>query len=586
MKRIAPAVLLFLFCAVPSFAQFGFPGGDSLPKATIEGTLQQRSGDEVHGTIVATIAEGWHVNSNKPSEEFAIPTVLELDPATAELLEATYPAHQMKSFAFTGGKPLAVYDGKINIAFRARLKPGATKIGAILKFQACSDAVCLPPNQALADIDATKTVAGPAASGTPASGAASQTPDARSPSSFTPLTSAPKNAVPQDRLSQTFAANGLPLTLGLLFLGGLALNLTPCVFPLIPITLGFFAMQSDGRRARRFALSSMYVLGIVITYSTLGVLAALGGKMFGAWLQLPAVLIGFALLMLVLASSMFGAFEIQVPRFIANRSQGRAGMLGALSMGLIIGIVAAPCVGPVVISLITLVAQLADPVLGGVMFAALAFGLGFPYLVALNALPRPGEWMVTVKKGMGFVLIAMAFYFLRPLIGDTAYQYGVAASLLVGAIFLLVSRAKGARALRIAVGVLLLLSGVAFAIPRKQADGVEWTKYDASVLAAARTSGKPVVIDFYADWCLPCKELDEKTFNDARVMGELDRFVRVKADLTSAENATTKALTRQYRIVGVPTLVFIDSNGTESQAARLTGFEPPDAFLQRARQVK
>jgi thiol:disulfide interchange protein DsbD len=301
---------------------------------------------------------------------------------------------------------------------------------------------------------------------------------------------------------------------------------------------------------------------------------------------LPVVLIGFALLMLVLASSMFGAFEIQVPRFIANQSQGRAGLLGALSMGLVIGIVAAPCVGPVVISLITLVAQLSDPVLGGVMFAALAFGLGFPYLVMLNALPRPGEWMVTVKKGMGFVLIAMAFYFLRPLIGDTWYQYGVAVALLVGAIFLLVSRAKGARVLRLAVGVLLLISGVAFAIPRRHAEGVAWTKYDASTLAAARAAGKPVVIDFYADWCLPCKELDVKTFNDPKVIAELDRFVRVKADLTAAEDATTKALTGQYGIVGVPTILFLDANGTESQAARLVGFEPPDKFLQRARQVK
>jgi thioredoxin:protein disulfide reductase len=596
MKRIASAVLLFLASAVPSFAQFGFPGGDTQPKATIEGSLQQRSGDEVQGTIVATIAEGWHVNSNKPLEEFAIPTELALDPATAELLgELTWPPHQMKAFEFTGGKPLAVFDGKFNIGFRAKLKPGATKITATLKFQACSDTVCLPPNTAVADIDLSKIAAAPAptggghqASGAPRPGDNSQKPDAGSQpaGSFTPLSAAPKDALPQDRLARTFASSGLPLTLGLLFLGGLALNLTPCVFPLIPITLGFFAMQSDGRRGRRFALSAMYVLGIVITYSALGVLAALGGKMFGAWLQLPVVLIGFALLMLVLASSMFGAFEIQVPRFIANQSQGRAGLLGALSMGLVIGIVAAPCVGPVVISLITLVAQLSDPVLGGVMFAALAFGLGFPYLVMLNALPRPGEWMVTVKKGMGFVLIAMAFYFLRPLIGDTWYQYGVAAALLIGAIFLLVSRAKGARVLRLAVGVLLLVSGVAFAIPRKHVTGVEWTKYDANALAAARAAGKPVVIDFYADWCLPCKELDEKTFSDPRVIAELDRFVRVKADLTVAETATTKALTRQYQIVGVPTIVFIDANGTESAAARLTGFERPDDFLQRARQVK
>jgi thiol:disulfide interchange protein DsbD len=345
-------------------------------------------------------------------------------------------------------------------------------------------------------------------------------------------------------------------------------------------------MQSDGRRSRRFALSLMYVLGIVITYTALGILAALGGKMFGAWLQLPAVLIGFALLMLVLSSSMFGAFEIQPPRWIANRSGGRAGLAGALTMGLAIGIVAAPCVGPVVISLVTLVAQIGDPLLGGAMFATLAFGLGFPYLVMLNALPRPGEWMVTVKKGMGFVLIAMAVYFLRPLIGDEAFRWGVAASLLIGAIFIFVSRSKGARVLRFGVATLLLVAGVAFALPKQELDGVKWAKYETSALAEARKAGKPVVIDFYADWCLPCKELDEKTFTDDKVRAELDRFVRVKADLTKAGDAKTKQLTQQYRIVGVPTLVFIDAAGQEVPGARLTGFEPADDFLQRARGVK
>jgi thiol:disulfide interchange protein DsbD len=416
MNRLVFAVLTLLVAPL-SFAQIGFSGADAGPKATIEGALHTRTGDEVTGTITATVADGWHVNSNTPSEEFAIKTELKLDPATAELIEATYPSQKMKAFEFTGGKELAVYDGTFPIAFRAKLKPGATKIAATLRYQACSDRICLPPKEAVADIDINKLTAAPVAAAPAASG------------NFTPLSAAPKGVQPvsNDRLARTFASSGLPLTLGLLFLGGLALNLTPCVFPLIPITLGFFGMQSDGRRSRRFALSSMYVLGIVITYSTLGVLAALGGKMFGAWLQRPSVLIAFALLMLVLASSMFGAFDIQPPRWIANRSQGRAGLAGALTMGLAIGIVAAPCVGPVVISLITLVAQLGDPVLGGVMFAALAFGLGFPYLVLLNALPRPGEWMVTVKKGMGFVLVAMAVYFLRPLIGDAAFRYGVPA---------------------------------------------------------------------------------------------------------------------------------------------------------------
>ena len=538
--------------------------------------MHKRTGDEVEGTITAKIADGWHVNSNQPSEEFAIPTVLELDPATAELIEARYPEHAMKAFEFTGGKQLAVYDGTFPIGFRAKLKPGATKITANLKYQACSDRVCLPPNTATADIDPSKLSAAPAvAAGRTAAGPAS--------SAFMPLTAAPAS---NDRLAQAFASKGLPITLGLLFLGGLALNLTPCVFPLIPITLGFFAMQSDGRRSRRLALSGMYVLGIVITYTALGVLAALGGKMFGAWLQLPAVLIGFAVLMLVLATSMFGAFEIRPPRWIANASSGRAGVAGALTMGLAIGIVAAPCVGPIVISLVTLVAQIGDPLLGGVMFATLAFGLGFPYLVMLNALPRPGEWMVTVKKGMGFVLIAMAVYFLRPLIGDEAFRWGVAASLLIGAIFIFVSRTKGATALRYGVAVLLLVSGVAFAIPKRELEGVKWAKYAPSALAEARAAGKPVVIDFYADWCLPCKELDQKTFTDKTVIAELDRFVRVKADLTIAGDAKTKQLTEQYAIVGVPTIVFLDANGREVPGSRLTGFEPPDEFLQRARAVR
>src|SRR5207248_2682162 len=258
---------------------------------------------------------------------------------------------------------------------------------------------------------------------------------------FVPLSSAPHDAKPappssDDQLASTFATSGLSLTLLVLFALGMALNLTPCVFPMIPITVGFFAMQSDGRRSRRFALSAFYVLGIVIMYSSLGVVAALGGKMFGAALQLPVVEIGLASLMLILASSMFGAFDIGVPQFIASRAMGRAGFAGAMTMGLIVGIVAAPCVGPVVVSLIALVASIGKPLIGFVMFAALALGLGFPYLVMLNALPRPGEWMVQVKKAMGFVLVAMAFYFLRPLLGDVVFRYGVAASLLIGAAFL------------------------------------------------------------------------------------------------------------------------------------------------------
>lgn len=578
LRALLPALLL---AAATASAQIdSISGASGAPPAgplvTLQGAVQGRTGDDVQGTITAHILDGWHINSNKPLDEYAIPTVLSLDPATAELTGAQYPPHIVRTFAFSGDNKVAVYEGTIRIPFTAKLKPNAKAIRATLNYQACNDRVCLPPKKAEVEFLAVASgAAAPAAAPTAGS------------TTFTPLTAAPKNATPApppDRLAATFASHGLPLTLLILFIGGLALNLTPCVFPLIPITMGFFAMQSDGRRSRRFALSLSYVLGIVITYSALGVFAALSGRMFGAWLQSPAVLIAFAALMLVLASSMFGLWEFRVPRFIADRSGGRAGAAGALTMGLFVGVVAAPCVGPVVVALFTLVAAIGKPVIGIAMFATLAFGLGFPYLVALNALPKPGEWMVQVKKAMGFVLIAMAFYFLRALVGEEIFRYGVAASLLIGAAFLFFVRGARGRTMRLACAILLLVSGVAFALPRKEST-LRWDRYSEKTLAAAAAAGKPVVIDFYADWCIPCKELDEKTFSDPKVAAEMDRFVRVKADLTAGESQTTQLLTKQYGIVGVPTIVFLDPSGREQTDLRLFGFEPAERFLERTRRA-
>ena len=573
MSRLLVVCSLFTTTA---FAQLTFGGAaNPIPQQNLvklTGAIDERAATRVHGVVTATIENGWHINSNKPLDDFVIPTTLSLDPATADLVSAEFPAHTVRPFTFSGGQKLAVYEGTIRIPFTAKLKNGP--IHGKLHYQACNDTVCLPPRDAEVTIDAnvvTPAAAAPATS-----------------SGFTPLTAAPKGdaAAPigSDRLSAAYAAHGLPLTLLILFVGGLALNLTPCVFPMIPITVGFFAMQSDGRRSRRFALSLAYVIGIVITYSALGVFAALSGRMFGSWLQSPAVLIGFAVLMLVLASSMFGVWEFRVPQFIANRSAGRAGVAGALTMGLFVGIVAAPCVGPVVVALFTLVAAIAKPTIGMAMFATLAFGLGFPYLIALNALPKPGEWMVQVKKAMGFVLIAMAFYFLRAVIGETGFRLGVAASLLIGAIFLFASRGPRGRVMRLACATILLIGGVAFAIPPRKGVEVQWQKYDSAAVMAS--TGKPVIIDFFATWCIPCKELDEKTFSDARVAKELDRFTRIKADLTNGEDPQVQELTKRYGIVGVPTIVFIDSSGREQQQLRLTGFEKPEQFLARIQQVK
>ena len=526
-------------------------------------------GSNGNGVVTATIEKGWHIQSAHPLDTFTIPTTLKVD----GLVSANYPQHKVESFTFSGGGKVAVYDGTIQIPFTAKIPSGAKTVKATLHYQACNDSVCLPPKDVSADLSVAAGLS------LPASGVNAAAP--QSQSSFTPLANAPR-----DRLSSTFLSHGLPLTLLILFLGGLALNLTPCVFPMINITVGFFAMQSDGRRSRRFLLSSAYVGGLVLMYAALGWLAAISGKLFGSWLQSPAVLIAFAIAMVILATSMFGLWEMRVPQFIGRRAGGRAGVVGAAVMGLFVGIVAAPCVGPVVVALIGLVAEIGKPGIGLLMFGVLAFGLGFPYLIALTTLPRPGEWMEQIKKAEGFALLALAFYFVRPLTGDNVFRWGVAACLLIGAAYLFLVRSagpRGGRTLRLACASLLLVAGAAFALPRTRGAEVSWKKYDAASVAA---TGKPVVIDFYADWCIPCKELEEKTFSNRDVAGELGRFKRVKADLTKPEDPEVQRLTKQYRIVGVPTIVFLDSTGKEIDAQRLTGFEPPQQFLARLKQVR
>lgn len=612
-RKSAVAALLFL-AAVSVTAQispFGSPSAPA-PRISLEVRLDPvGSGDRLTGRAIATIEDGWHVNSHTPSDEFLIPTVLSIDSPLLRDLRITYPPHEMRTFGFAEDE-LAVYEGRVNIPFTAT-RTGGGSVEAKLRYQACNDTICLPPTTALARFNIpAPSVAGPDAGlpeSTPASvetqPAAAELPDSSpvvpatpplDPETFTPLSSAP-SAPPGlfgSDVSATLASRGLLLTLVSVFVLGLALNLTPCVYPLIPITIAFFSSQSEGSRSRRVLLSVSYVLGIAATYSALGVFSALTGRLFGAWLQLPSVLIFFAVLMLVLAASMFGAFDIRVPHFISDRAGARSGVVGALVMGLLVGIVAAPCVGPFVISLIALVGQSGSVPLGFTLFFVLALGLGVPYLFlgifssGLDSIPRSGIWMDHIKRAMGFVLIGMAFYFVWPQTGDTVFRLGVGLSLLVGAVFLFIKgrRAQAGRAVAIVCGIVLLAASAWFLYPRPVAEGVEWTPYDETLLVQARESGSPVIIDFYADWCLPCKELDARTFTDPAVIAESERFVRLKADLTQAEDPQTVRLTSEYQIIGVPTIAFIDGSGTEILPIRLTGFENSEKFLRRMQQVR
>jgi len=589
LHRLA-AAFAFLVLATPASA-LG-PDAPSVVSLRLAADTEKLvAGQPFRLAVVATVAPGWHVNANKPLEDYLIPTEAAVAPAEGLTLgPPAYPAHHEKKLPFSE-KPLALYEGETVILFDGKADvaaaPGPRTLRATLDFQPCNDAQCLAPAQAEATLAIEVAPAGAVAAAANAALfplAGTRGADAAGPSRAEGAPGEPAAPGP-------FAGHSLPAILGLVFLAGLALNLTPCVYPLIPITVGFFSRQSEGKTSRTFGLALAYVLGMSVTYSALGVFAALSGSLFGSWLQKPAVLVVIALVVLALALSMFGLYEIQAPHFITDRTGSQGGVLGALTMGLFVGFVAAPCIGPFVLSLLTYVAQQGSAPLGFGLFFTLAMGLGLPYLVlgtvsgSLKAMPRSGEWMIAIRKVFGFVLVALAAWFLRPLLPERAFDWAVALPLLAGgAWFLFLEKAGSAlgwfRGVKVAIGIALIAAAVPFLLPAKKGEGLAFRPYSDAALAEAAAAGRPVVIDFFADWCLPCKELEKFTFTDAGVRKTLDGWVLLKADLTKSASPEVAALRTKWNIQGVPTMVFLGPDGKESKP-RVVQFEKPAAFLSR-----
>ena len=366
------------------------------------------------------------------------------------------------------------------------------------------------------------------------------------------------------------------------------------MFPLIQITIGFFLAQKQGRG---WLLAVTYALGMVVTYSTLGVVAALTGSLFGAALQSPWVIAVLVALLVALAASMFGAWELTVPQWATRVSGGRQGHAGALVMGLVAGVVAAPCIGPFVLGLLTLVGQKGDPVYGFAMFFTLALGLSLPYVVLASStgliekLPNAGAWMVSVRQLFGVLLLILAVYFVKPFIPGGVGDLVEAIARIAGGLYLLVIARPGHdmpavdRFMRLASAAILAAGIVALPGrgPAAGGEGLEWMPFDEAAVQAAIASGQPVVLDFYADWCIPCKELDERTFSHPDVARRLAAFARFKVDLTrnTEENG---AIRERFQALGVPTIVFYH-RGQEIPGTRLSGFEEASEFLARLGRV-
>ena len=508
--------------------------------------------------IETTIAPGWHVNSHAPRDEFLIPTTVTLTPpAGVRAGEVEYPRPVARRLAFGGDKEFLLYEGTVR--FTAPLlgesAPGAAPLRAALRYQACDDSHCLPPRTL--ELAATDEVATGGGDGTDAG-----------------------------QVGRWVARWGYPLTFVWVALLGIALNLTPCVYPLISVTVAFFGGRTASERRHTLRHALLYVLGICLSFSTLGVTAALTGSLFGSALQRPAVLGGIALLLVALALSNFGLYQFRVPSPLMRRL-GRMGKgdVGALFMGLTMGIVAAPCIGPVVVALLLFVGAEQSAPLGFALFFVLGLGMGAPYvgLAAmagrLRTLPRAGAWLEWVERVFGFLLLGLALYFAAPVLPDAWVRVAsvlvlVSAGVMLG--FLGPVTPPAMRWPRRVGGIVLVAVALIGLLGAETRSPIVWAPFSDDAVARAVAAGRPVLIDFEAEWCLPCREMDSTTFRDAAVVRVAAGFTTLKVDVTSAD-ARSNELMARFAVPGVPTYVLLGPDGRERR--RFVGFVRADDML-------
>lgn len=596
-----------LLSVVPLAAQGAFTSGRVVKTESFLSFDRVHPGSAFRIAVVARVDEGWHINADRPSLEYLIATKLELSAPEGgiETDVAIYPPHVEKAFSFTDGKTLRVFEGKVPIGIEARaaagLPPGPRILKGTLTVQACNDASCLAPAKIPIEIPVPIAAPGEPIQATHADiFGAIRFPGGPFPAQAAPGAGAAAAVPPpaDNTVGRWVSEWGWGMTLAWIFLGGLALNLTPCVYPLIPITLAYFGGQSAGRSGM-FSLATIYVLGMCATYSALGVVAATTGSVLGSALQSPLVVIFVAAVMVALGLSMLGLYEIQVPSALRRRITSRPGYGGALFMGLTVGLVAAPCVGPFVVSLLAFVGQIGSPVLGFWLFFVLALGLGLPYLLLggfagrmTGRLPRAGAWMEWVKKVFACILFAMGAYVLNPLLPGPVSAWTIPIVLLASAAYLgfiegSPIRSSGFRVARVATAAACVAVAAALLLPSSaMSSRIAWTPYSEEALRRAAEAGQPVIIDFTADWCLPCKELEHFTFSDPRVADAARGFAMLRADITSQVSEEVAQLQSRHAILGAPTIVFLDGGGREIHDLRLTGFEGADRFLERMERVR
>lgn len=407
-------------------------------------------------------------------------------------------------------------------------------------------------------------------------------------------------------IASTLKSGRLVLIIPLFFVLGLGLSFTPCVLPMVPI-LSFIIVGEGAaiKRSRGFFLSLSYVLGMALVYTALGVSAGLLGEGLAAALQNPWVLSSFAGLMVLLSLSMFNVYQLQVPAAIQTKlsmfSEGQRNgkMAGVFLMGAISALIVGPCVAAPLAGALVYISQTRDVVVGGSALFAMAMGMGVPLLLvgmsAGSLLPRAGLWMEQIKRFFGVLMLAMAIWMVSPVLPAAVQMIAWAALLISYAVYQAFFY-KGKLFSKFIAGVFFILGAIQLAgvstggrdvfSPLAHLTGnvvhVKFQRVKSSAeldTVLQQSAGKIVMFDFYADWCVSCKEMEKLTFVEPRVKAKLDQMVLLQADVT-ANNADDKALLKRFGLFGPPGIIFFDKTGKEIEAMRVIGYQNADKFLQ------
>jgi thiol:disulfide interchange protein DsbD len=550
-----------------------------------------------------TIAEGYYLYRDKTRFQSATPDIT--------LGDYTLPKGEEKMDEFFGKQD--VYHQSVAIELPLKRSSGAAgTLELTAHYQGCADAgICYPPIRKTVSLALPAAVAGSTPPVTAEKPAVAE-------SAGAPLSE-------EERIRGMLSDSGIWLTVGAFFLAGLGLALTPCVFPMIPILSGIIVGQGESvTRQRAFILSVVYVLGMAITYTAAGVAAGMTGELLSSAFQNPWVLGSFALVFVLLSLSMFGFYDLQLPSSwqarlseTSNKMQGGA-FTGVFIMGALSALIVGPCVAAPLSGALLYIGQSGDWLLGGTALFAMSLGMGVPLIVvgtsAGSLMPRAGTWMETVKAVFGVLLLAVAVWMISRVIPPEVTLILYALLLIIPAIYMRAVDAlpegasgwsrlwKGLGLVMLIYGIMLLLGG--FTGAKDPLDPLSGLRGGGAVsvggapvshaelpfitvkgaeqlnarLAEAASAGKPVMLDFYADWCVECVRMENTTFKDPAVQQALSNYMLLRTDVT-LNDEQDKAALKQFKLFGPPALVFFNASGEEMRSYRLVGYFNPQELL-------